>query len=78
MIWIETDRQDLIECSMIKINQVTPTQFILVSQNGIQLLETRSHDEAVKIIEKVKWHIQNDYKKVFSMLESIKEIRGIK
>ena len=78
MIWIETETRDLIECSAIRINQVTPTQFVLVNQNSYPLLETRNRDEALKIQEKIKWHIQNDYKKVFSMVDNIKEIRGVK
>ena len=78
MIWIETETRDLVECSMIRINQVTPTQFILVNQNSYPLVETRNKEEAYQLQEKIKWHIQNDYKKVFSMKESLKEIRGIK
>lgn len=78
MIWIETDRKDLVECSMIRINQMTPTQIALVNQNGFPLVETRNHEEALQILEKIKWHIQNDYKKVFSMIDNLKAIRGVK
>jgi len=52
--WVlSQEEKDLVECTRFKINQITPTQFVIVNQNNIPLGEYLSFEEANQALHEI-------------------------
>lgn len=59
MIWIKTqDKMALVECSMVRIHNVTPTQSQILSDRNVTLGEYNSKEESKEIISEIERAIQ--------------------
>lgn len=54
MIWIKTQKGDLIECSEIKVKQLGTIQCIIINQNNFTLGEYNNEEEVKKIISRIQ------------------------
>ena len=49
--WVlNQDESELVECTRLKINRITPTQYVIHNQNNITLGEFMSFEEAQKVL----------------------------
>ncbi len=57
--WVMSqDEKILIECSCFKINQITPTQFVIANQNNIPLGEYFGLEEAKAVLKEIMKNIK--------------------